>query len=393
MCKEMNTEKLDALMQIKKKSDASKTQKSEFVSLIIGLIKENGYSDQVEEYLFSGYSFAGVKPVIDIINKMSLEERTDFIEQVLSGKLYSINEKGISFKLLVDLFTQFIVCFPQDKSTISKLIKSIPAKSKVKTGQLLGDAPKVIDKYFLSVIRENTQLPSFESLELSNDDIKRFTDLFLFILQSIKASKKISEKKIKNVLEWLAATNVNQSVSVDSKDNTSSTMPKQADNKNAEIKPLSSYEFENLCKRVLLTLDCYKALEKESALLNARITTLEKELETKKTQLENLKTKTNESEKALTEQINRNNSLLEELNEVKTEKNKLQGIVDIYSEDKESSQTEQLNAIASKLKAEYRDFQDALEMEMTVELGENIKEQVIQIFKILAKAGIDVESR
>ena len=48
----MNTEKLDALMQIKKKSDASKTQKNEYVDLMVELLKENGYSDETEKYLF-----------------------------------------------------------------------------------------------------------------------------------------------------------------------------------------------------------------------------------------------------------------------------------------------------------------------------------------------------
>lgn len=389
----MNKEKLDLLMQIKKKSDASKTQKNEYISLMIELIKENGYSNQVEEYLFSGYSFAGVQPLTNLMNKMSFEERTAFVEQVLSGRLYALNEKGISFKLLVDLLTAFIIYFPQDKSIISKLIKLIPGKSKVKSGQLLGDAPKIVDKYFMSVISDNVKLPSLETLELSKEDMKKFTDIFVFVISSVKPSKKISEKKIKHVLDWLSPSDTKQSNLTGNQETSSQTMPETTIDKDAGIKPLKSDELKGLCERLLITVDHYKGLEKGNISLNTKISALEKEIETKKAQLEGLETRIKENEKALNEQIDRNNSLEKELDEIKAERTKLQGVVDVYSEAKESSQTEQLNAIASKLKAEYRDFKDALEMEMTVELGENIKEQVIQIFKILAKAGIDVESR
>ena len=187
--KNMNMEKLDILMQIKKKSDASKTQKNEYISQIVELIKEGGYTNQAEEYLFLGYSFAGCKPLINLMNKMNFEERTAFVEQILSGKLYALNEKGISFKLLIDLFTSFIIYFPQDKSIITKLIKLIPGKSKIKTGQLLGDAPKIIEKYFMSVISDNFKLPEFETLELSKDDVKKFADIFVSVISSVKPSK------------------------------------------------------------------------------------------------------------------------------------------------------------------------------------------------------------
>ena len=49
---------------------------------------------------------------------------------------------------------------------------------------------------------------------------------------------------------------------------------------------------------------------------------------------------------------------------------------------------EQLNIIASKLSIEYKDFVDALEMEMTIELGENMREQLRTVFNILEKQGI-----
>ncbi len=388
----MNTEKLELLMQIKKKSDASKTQKNEFVDLIIELLKENGYSNEVEKYLFLGYSFAGAKPLVEFMRKMSAEDRLGFVETVVSGKLYALNEKGISFKLLVDLLASVIVTFPKEQHIVAKVIKLIPGKSKIKNGQLLGDAPKIIDKYFVSAIKENTVLPALIEMELSKDDLRKFTDIFVFVVSSIKPGKNSSERKIKHVLNWLTVSDNKQSEHSGNEVSSAQIMTAKTTNDNG-TKPLKTEDIKNLCERLLMSVEHYEGLEKGTASLNKKISALEKDVEVKKAQIETLENRIKEIEKELAEQISRNNLLEKELNETKTEAVKLQGVIDVYSEDKQSSQTEQLNAIASKLKAEYRDFKDALEMEMTVELGENIKDQVIQIFKILAKAGIDVESR
>ena len=45
------------------------------------------------------------------------------------------------------------------------------------------------------------------------------------------------------------------------------------------------------------------------------------------------------------------------------------------------------------MKPEYRDFKEVENEEMSIDLGENFRFQIQSIFKILAKAGIDVERR
>lgn len=49
-----------------------------------------------------------------------------------------------------------------------------------------------------------------------------------------------------------------------------------------------------------------------------------------------------------------------------------------------------LTRIAKSLKIEYEDFESAKDMEMSVNLGENLREQIKNIFKILSQYGINV---
>ena len=78
---------------------------------------------------------------------------------------------------------------------------------------------------------------------------------------------------------------------------------------------------------------------------------------------------------------------------MKTDSMVMKSVLSVYNADKQNAQSEQLNAIASKLKSEYRDFKDAENEEMTLDLGENFRFQLQSIFRILAKAGIDIEKR
>jgi len=90
---------------------------------------------------------------------------------------------------------------------------------------------------------------------------------------------------------------------------------------------------------------------------------------------------------------NDNASKEKEILILKEEIEKQKSVLSIYSSDKQNSLNEQLNVIASKLKTHFLNYKDALEMEMTPELGENLRNLVGDIFKTLVKAGIDTERR
>lgn len=73
------------------------------------------------------------------------------------------------------------------------------------------------------------------------------------------------------------------------------------------------------------------------------------------------------------------------------ENERMRKVISVYAADKQAALSEQLNKIAAQLKAEYRDFKDAQDMEMDVNLGENFRIQLESVFKILIKAGVNLE--
>ena len=105
---------------------------------------------------------------------------------------------------------------------------------------------------------------------------------------------------------------------------------------------------------------------------------------------ETLKEQYSSKVSALQYEIKDNMAKIEDLT---NELQKRNSVLSVFESDKQNSHKEHLNSIASQLKAEYKDFIDALDMEMTIDLGENMRQQISTIFKILSKNGIDVERR
>ena len=66
-------------------------------------------------------------------------------------------------------------------------------------------------------------------------------------------------------------------------------------------------------------------------------------------------------------------------------------MVDILEREFEHQKKEQLAKIAGNIQVEYDDFKTAADIEMTVDLGENMRIQLESIFRILKKAGVPLK--
>lgn len=66
-------------------------------------------------------------------------------------------------------------------------------------------------------------------------------------------------------------------------------------------------------------------------------------------------------------------------------------MMEALSRDRSRQSDEQLKRLSSSLKVEYRDYKDAEALAMDCDLGENMREQLKNIFAILIKAGIELD--
>lgn len=390
----MNHEKLEQLIVIPKKSEASKATRKDFKTEMINLLQEEGLSEKAEKYLWAGFSFCGAEPLFDFLNSKTREEQLSIIDGLFKSNAYTKNEKSNGFKMCLSLLAYELNYCQDNSEIIGMLIKGCVGKYKKKDGSISKDNVKIIEKYFVLTLSAPAKLLNLNTLTIKPAIIHEFCR---YIIESCSAiSGKKSAKQIEAVVDWLgtaltqpAKDNQNEikttvESSLTETINPSSNGATASDNSGsllgmvAQLKDLSAllfYRAEESVKEERVN-QLLKAENKETV---AKLKVAENTVAELQNQLVDAESKLDIQSKQIAEYIS-------EIERLKT-------VISVYSEDKQSSMDGQLNAIASKLKTEYSEFKDALELDMTAEIGEILRDQLMRVFKILSKAGIDIESR
>lgn len=410
----MDYTKLEELMKINKKGDASQTNKKLFAEEMSQMLNEEGLTEQAIKYLKSGFGFVGAKPLAVFIQKSPQEKRGEIISKILTSELFRGGDKVAAFKLAVNLSAYSIMWLGEDQRLLAEMIRLQPGLSKNKEKQMLKDASKIYEKYFLSLVGADTEYPSLdpETTGLSDFSLREYRKLLESILNNV--SEEYSAK-VGKIYAWIGfAKEIKPAEKMNEEGEKLSEESSVKEEKKKESEPYSEKELASMLvgarvfsERMKATVEQWAKVDRARLQNQEYISELKKTAQDLQMQLDALQKKndglTTELEQSrllvvgLREQIKVLEGSVSErdgqISNLQEEIQRLNSIITVYSADKQNSQSEQLNAIASKLKSEYRDFMDAANEEMTVALGENFRFQLQSIFKILVKAGIDVERR
>ena len=451
----MDLSVLDELIAINKKSDASKQKKELYYHEITAMLSDCGLTKQTQKYLIEGFPFCGAAPLAEYLFKGSAEEQNNKIKSFYNSDMMKNNERNIAFKFDVALLLDAVKKYNENPLLLTEIIKDTPVKAKNKKGQTFGDAKKVLSKYLLSDVKSDSFLLNINTVEIKKTLLNAFIKVMSNVLAEIKPSSSVSPESILTLKCWLdGGKDMGVIVKKASKKEKKDTAPvireitscdvsfvpedvekifedfssiiklltklskkgksTKSDSKTKKsngLKPSDITAIENffsaIVKKISVTVDKVNVLnekneakkriieEKTTELIEAikNADNLNRQLKAEKSTVSNLNSRLEACRlevQELKQTVSKDEELIEKL---QNEINKMNSVVSVYSSDKQSSQEEQLNAIASKLKSEYTDFLDAEEMEMTIDLGENLRYQIRSIFKILAKSGIDVEGR
>ena len=422
---------LDELVAIQKKTEASKSTKAQYATEMANLLAIEGLSDRAVHYLKTGAAFSAALPFSEYIKQLPLDERSTQISALLSSSMLRGDDKPNAFRYAISLLGYSVTWFSDDLTLFVEIVKVIPSLAYNKEKRLLKDAPKVVERYFLKLLQPDTILPPLYDVGLKDIFVKEFRHVMIAIVSSISS---ISVAK-DHVLSWLSKDAKLEAVAADNDPNNEANNevqgqsnlvspqegvkseqeatvyapPVQKEYKEYSIRELDqvAIDAESFAGRLKASIKHLADEHKESVRRQDKIESLERELSSGKRRLdeatativrmENENAEASKMISELREQLldskKENAELAHQLDALQQEIEKLNSVISVFSADKQNSQSEQLNAIASKLKAEFLDFKEAEHDSMTLDLGENFRFQLQSIFRILAKAGIDVEKR
>lgn len=411
-------EVLKYLIELKKtKKEPNRLERDQFTEAWNTLLRNEGYSALAEEYLYKGFTYCGAAPLKNYIKNS--EDRIAALNTIFTGKMYGENCAS-TVPILFHLLTLFLNEKNADEAIISMLIRRIPSALKNKEGKIYRQADRALKKYILDDLHSET-LPPFGGL--IDDGLKAiFAKEFVAAFDEIFAGMKpdgFSKKCIRNIKllqEWMHPVAQESPVGEDIKaEEASETEGGAITRKTEESEPTPVEKApENTAESTSENLHVPEFSENE--VFEQRFEDAKKQIETISTELEkqkalfiSLKQQLADvtSEKlrlaeivsvreariaSLSTELLSSKNTIEELEQrvtqLELELQERMKMMEALSRDRAKQSDEAIHRLASKLKVEYRDFMDAIDIPMDSDLGENMREQLKNVFNILIKAGI-----
>jgi len=383
--------------------EPSVKRKNEFQQKFLPILYQNGLDEVNVLCFFRGIVYDSSIAYVQWLKNQPLDSQLEYYNRIRNNDFLNQNA-STSFRCFSNLLSAIILEEFHNDDILLDIVRSIYNYSYDKDHKQLKSAHSTFYKHFVSRISENTQLPSFAKYDENNKFISRFARLVVEL--SSQFSKTKGRTYPEHILEWVSSGNVNSSAQFNNRIETKDESLHNNSILNIEIKPdnRSDNELTELIESLNKEIN---TLRKEKSTLNDDLSLIKNLRDNVTIQYEQLKRKDNILEKRINDLASANielqkqvENLTIELDTKKKQNAKLadevarrDSILGVYDSHNKNMKQEELNLIASRLKVEYLDFLSAVNMEMTLDLGENMRNQLNSVFKILIKNGIDLERK
>ena len=445
---------LEYLLKIKsekKNKEPSKIERDQFCAAWVKLTVSEGYSERVERYLYNGVSYCGARPFKEYIDQ--IENKEQGLLSFFTGKMYGINAET-TFRLMVHLFA-LLLNDKKTADLTSAVIMGFPHACLNKGKKRLGNIEAILLKYFFTELDPNVHLIPLDRIGIKEPVlIIDFISAMETALKNIDPNG-LSKKKVANmakVQQWIEEYQKPQAEEKDPAGITSnekaypapkdisaeavvpvvpvSTAPAapsatpapEARPAVTEKKPVTSEEpgkvvpvapdEEHPADMTAYLMDllgkagkAVSAIKSENVQQKTKIDAVTHALEGEQDKLHRanqqmvelqdtiagLRQKLSTSEGdvfVLRQTVEQQNSVIAEKDAEIAERIKME---DVLGRDRSKQADEALQRMASKIRFEYRDFVDALDVPMSCDLGENLRLQLQSIFDILEKGGMKIK--
>lgn len=389
------------------KKSLNKEEQRKYRSTLLEVLKEEGMNDESVYFITSGIRFKSANTFATWCCGLQNEEQMKAYEFLIKSRAFNSMDNAVKLRFTLMAIAYFISEQNSNQIIVCDLFHSIVDYSLKKDGERLSYVGKIFQHNFMNELKHDTKLPIISEFGFSQEYTVALMEFLNQAVESIspKGDEEITKRNI--LRDWVKRNSVVNIMLDENSENTKKVESKKQDVSVSYIENKttgSDGERPNikgpLAKKIMefaMKVDVYEqSLQK----LSDEVKQKEKELAKSKMQVE----KTEELYKASSEENaelrSRLQQLTEEMSELRNREKELQdrvsrqsSVIDIIDEDKDRSIVEFKNQIASTLKKTYDEFVIALTMDMTVDLGLNMRDSLDDVFRKLKKQGIDIEGR
>lgn len=410
----------------KKNSSLSLADGDIYVNEMSTLFQANNYTEDLDKYLCDGHTDLSMKALAKYIACADEDNARHIMNCFLRSHRMIDNKTGGSVTRLCNLFKYLVELPSRITWAEEKAFPYIVYYSFRDNGKINMTALKSVRKYFIPLLKEKNITANFRS-NVKNmprgqntwNDVKR---LFMFAVLDKKHPDPVA---CSLVYRWLESSGLEMSPytkeyiseyfgGFDKFNNYDRTIISHAESKHttgltAKGKILHDENRENTSRKSSSVETIIKVMEIQTKMIDTLshkmhkleekflddeelIKDMQKELHIQKEKnnaLSEEKKHLDEENEILAQQFESTNDLLQQLqSEYDSSKQFSEAVINNMKKEHEAF----LNKLASKLKVDYADFKDVETEQMTVDLGENMRFQLQEVFNILEKNGIKIKS-
>lgn len=429
--------------------EPNSVQKTEYYKAFYQMLNEEGFTNVAQEYMYKGFKYIKMKPFKAYFILKDDSEKEELLNQLFKSD-YLKKDKPKYFSILINLLALFIsgkvgIMYCKD------VAREIPNYCYNKDGEIIGNANGLMMNNFYSALTVIPNNYEFEKLFDSEQARAQFEELLADSIAYASSAKKLTTRQkdtVECVKEWISWTKT-QTQKEKTEDYLHLTENSQGNALSKEVAKLSHVE-SNTCGA---SRELVHNTKKDSSVLNSASlkedphSTEEKENAPDKNlsadknneeilnlllhrinQLHSLVEKSNENTATLTrsqqvyidslknavDMVKANNDLIRQRNieltdetrnlkkkveelrsqlvEKEEEANSLNALLEVSSKEGDLKFKGEILKLTEKLRFEYQDYMSAKNIPMSIDLGENMRGQLGDIFTILMKAGLDIDT-
>ena len=383
----------------KAKKEPSKADGKEFEQLWLALAEAGGINDASITLLCDGFKYCAARPLFLYYKKRA----SSSIPYTTLGSHAAI--RANSAEIMLRMYLSLLACEivdPTSPEQVAWLIKRIPDAATNKEGNTSGNISGYVRKLLVQEVAGKEIKAEGVRAELSEREAVRFSKLIAPVLEGIDGKAKLSSSEriaVTSLKGWVSSLSVEAphdssmpvgSVSSDAQCGQAaytlsvSKVPARADASADGIEASQVIAFIQRQERRV------EALRSANVSATAEASRLKEEKKSLKGRNAVLEERVEKARETITTQNARISELEEKLGAVSADLEAHRELVDMLDQDKTRQGDEAMTRIARKLRVEYQDYQDAVGMDMDVDLGENMRLQLGEVFKILKENGFEL---
>lgn len=390
----------------KKKKSPSKADEKQFSELWTQCVAELGVNEKTMSLLCDGFRYSNARPLHSFC--IGEESKAFPYSMIRTYRCVRDGNGDIELRLYISLFALELI-EPTEEDQLSWLMKAIPQAAINKEGKINGNLKTYLRKLLLEEIEKCPLPPKRELEDAANKESLRFARFLSTELRSMTDELKTPSLQgaARSLIEWLGISEGEEKREEQNGKQPSTDMTCA---KNPNEEPASPTKTEESSSDNDETNDrLAKEVECEDVI--AFIRRQQKSLEAAKNSLsaskvsethfrkerDELRLRVGELENKVEIARDRASSLGRELLDWKkayedaaAEAAAKEELLALGQKTKAKQADEATKRAAKKLSIEYRDYQDAIGLDMDADLGENMRLQLGAVFEILIDAGFEL---